>query len=164
MRFARTTAAAAVLVLCLAAPNEARADDTGVNGAIPYALAGLGAGLFDVGFTVYDTVHLVSGERMSKTLGIIELGGALPQVGVAMYLHYSITGADGVPALTLIWAGWAAALAAHGIWTIVNPAEPQTAAPSASSPNDRGNQRVDAPRSLAGTRLDPPMWSTSWRF
>ncbi len=164
MRFSQTAILSVALVLCLGVPKSARADDTGVQTVVAYGLLGLAAGVFDVAFTVHDVSHLVSGERSSRILGVVELVGAVPQVAVATYVYLNPPPADGVRPLTAIWAVWATALAAHGIWTIVRPWEPQAASPVALSPGIASAQRIDASLSLAGTRLDAPLWSVSRRF
>jgi hypothetical protein len=157
---------AVALVFCLGVPKAALADDTGVDKVVGYALAGLAAGVFDIAFTIHDVSHLVSGERSSRTLGVVEVLGATPQVAVATYLFVNPPPADGVRPLTLIWAAWAAALAVHGVWTIANPAERQTTATTALavSPQHSSTERIDASASSIGTRLDAQMWSANWRF
>jgi len=151
-----------VLVLCFAAPEAARADDTGASTVVAYGLGGLAAAVFDIAFTVYDVSHLMSGERSSGFVGLAEFIGAAPQVGIATYAFLKPV-PDAVRPLTLIWAAWAAALAAHGVWTIVNPAERETTALAFTADGSPTN-RTDLSVSLIGTRLDAPMWSASWRF
>jgi len=155
-----------VLVLCVAAPEAARADDTGAEAVVTYALLGLAAGVFDVAFTIHDVSHLVSGEPSSGFVGLAEFIGAAPQVGIATYVSLESNVPAAVRPLTLVWAAWAAALAAHGVWTIANPAERQTTATTALalSPEHSSTARIDASASSIGTRLDAAMWSASWRF
>ena len=154
-----------MLVLCFAAPEAARADDTGASTVVAYGLGGLAAAVFDIAFTVHDVSHLVSGERSSGFVGLAEFIGAAPQVGIATYAFLKPV-PDAVRPLTLVWAAWAAALAAHGVWTIANPAERQTTATTALavSPQHSSTERIDASASSIGTRLDAPVWSASWRF
>ena len=166
MRFSQTAILSVALVFCLGVPKSARANDTGVQTGVAYGLLGLAAGVFDVAFTVHDVSHLVSGEHSSGFVGLAEFIGAAPQVGIATYVSLESNVPAAVRPLTLVWAAWAAALAAHGVWTIANPAERQTTATTALalSPEHSSTARIDASASSIGTRLDAPMWSASWRF
>ena len=141
-----------VLTVVVAA-SAARADDTGLSGAVPYLVLGVAGGLFDIGATIYDAAHLASGEPAPRDFGIIETILAVPQMAVAAYFFANPPPADGVRAASAVWFVWATALAAHGIWTTVRPGEP---APSIAI----GVRPVEQPRFGSA----PVLWSVTGRF
>src|SRR4051794_6915575 len=78
----RTGQRICAVVFCVAASGSVRADETGTGKAVFYGVAGAAGGIFDVGFTAYDLTHLSSVDRIPRSVGIVEVAGALPQVGV----------------------------------------------------------------------------------
>ena len=149
---------------CVAASGSVRADDTGLAGAVPYGVAGAAAGVFDVGFTVYDLAHLSSVERIPRAVGIVELAGALPQVGVAIYVAANPPPADGVRGLSAAWAVWAALLSAHGIWVIAASREKPTVPVEPPVPGSAFARGLDPSQPTPPGSKQMMIWSMVRRF
>jgi len=159
-----TRAQIAVLLLWCGWPSPARADDTGISNAVPYVIAGAIGAAFDIGFTVYDATHLATGSTVPKSLGWIEMAGALPQVVIAGYILANPPPADGVRPLALAWGAWASLLAGHGIWTIVRPAATGTDPSSSAIPKEAPHRAVDPSRASRSTSRLASIWSVTWQF
>ena len=142
-----------VLALALLVSLPAHADDTGAETVVTYGALGLAGAIVNVGFTVYDLAHLVSGEPVPKSVALVETLYAIPQMAISAYLFTNPPPADGVRGLEIAWFVWATALAAHGVWSLARPTPPPP-------PVEVGVRLAEEPRIV----LAPPLWTAAARF
>jgi hypothetical protein len=158
----RTGQRICAVVFCVAASGSVRADETGTGKAVFYGVAGAAAGIFDVGFTAYDLTHLSSVDSIPRSVGIVEVAGALPQVGVAIYVAMNPPPTAGVRGLSVAWAVWASLLSAHGIWVIASGKSPD--ANPALAPRAALSRCLDPSLPLPEGRQQTMIWSMVRRF
>jgi len=115
-----------VVIAVLLGAGASRADDTGLSQGIAYGLAGIAAGIFDTAFTIYDVAKLSQGQPGNRYAGVVEVLGAAPQIVVASIVMANPPPWDPAGPLCVVWALWAGALTAHGIWSIAAVHPPET--------------------------------------
>jgi hypothetical protein len=163
MRSMGLTILVAAIVL-FAAPRSARACGSGGGGygalaamVVVFegvAIASLAA---DVGMTFFDGASAVDQHRRSRAYGIVELSMAGGQLAFGMMIlsqrPYPTLGlfSSTNPTPWLIYTGWMALLATHGIWTIATGSWHETLPPGPEGPLPE----AAAPRKLLQIAFGP---------
>jgi hypothetical protein len=99
------------------------------DGLAEAALIGFGTLALDASFSIHDLVV----DDSSRAYGVVETALTAPQValGVAVLANGDVESSAGLAAAALVYTGWTAALAIHGIHAAVkaDPVRPSEAPP-----------------------------------